>query len=155
MKALKEPALHGKPQDQDDRGELPYQAAVSDPRPLSAGRHRALGRFQDPRCAGPLVQAYQAAADKSFAPDHVNTIRCEVLAASAPRKRPRGGHGPARHRRPAKREKIGHPAGPASNQADPLQKASPLDDDDPAQRNLRLSAVRALGEQGKCRPCRC
>ncbi|MFL5341358.1 MAG: HEAT repeat domain-containing protein [Gemmataceae bacterium] len=148
MKALKEPALHGKPQDQDDAVNYLTQAAVSDPRPLvRLAAIDALGRFQDARCAGPLVQAYQAAADKTFAPDHVNSIRCEALAALGKKK--------STEATTVLLDIAGRPKPEKSttqltalNVSDPLNKVTQPDDDDPAQRNLRLAAVRALGEQG-------
>ena len=143
MKALKEPARNGRPQDQDEAVNLLSQAAVTDPRPLCRlAAIDALGRFEDERCSAPLVQAYQNAADKTFTAEHVNTIRCESLAALGKKKTPEAATILLQVASQPKAEKAGTQLA-SLNMTDPLKKLNPPDDDDPVQRNMRLTAIRS------------
>jgi HEAT repeat protein len=147
MKALKEPAHHGHPADQDDAVAILSQAAVTDSRPLCRlAAINALGRFEDPRTAMPLVQAYHAAGDKAFTPDIANTIRCQALQELGNKKSPEA---------TALLVQVltlpaTHPVDPTGTQLTSFgeKKPNPFESEDPAARNAKLTAIRALGQSG-------
>jgi hypothetical protein len=81
MHHLKEPAKHGGDQaQQDEIMQILTESAVNDPRPMCRlAAISALGRFEDPRCAGVLMQAYQGAS--TFSTETSNPIRCAAMAS--------------------------------------------------------------------------
>jgi HEAT repeat protein len=148
MLHLKEPKKSGGSEQlqTEARGFL-ADAATKDARPLCRlAAIDALGRFDDPRASGVLMQAYQASV--VFPTDVANPIRCQVLGAlgkknsseamnllatvaATPRARP-----PETDVRQA-----------GYNRDNELTKAlGRYDPDAQAVRDARLAAVRALGE---------
>ncbi len=123
------------------------EAALRDARPLCRlAAIDALGRFDDPRTAALLMQAYQASS--AFSTETANSIRCQVIqalsrkndaealnlmatVAAAPRQRPA----------PADVRQTGF------NADDELNKLlGRYDPDAQAAHDTRVTAVRALGE---------
>jgi len=147
MKALKEPDHNNRPADQDEAVKILTEAAVSDPRPLvRLAAIDALGRFSDPRCALPLVQAYQSAGSAQFSLEHVTSIRCEAIVALGKKKTPEAQALLIQVASEPKTEKTSGVQ--LTGLSDNLKRPTPVDDEDPAQRMMRLAAIRSLGEQG-------
>jgi HEAT repeat protein len=147
LRRLAEPKLHGgTDQDQDAIVTILVTAAKTDPQPLCRlAAIEALGRFQDPRAAQGLIDAFFAvtveeqrkqgslrsesfAANTAFPPETANVIQCEALAALGRTKNPAGVELLARVARPGPRTVV---------EASESEKQQ--------YRDLRLAAVRALG----------
>lgn len=147
MHRLKEPKKDGSAKDQDEAIEILSRAAVSDERPLCRlAAVEALGRFEDPRSAKILVQAYHSAS--AFPTEWANPIRCETLRAL--------GAKPGEESLSLLTQVASRQRDTATDSA--VRQAGARDDDelkkllgryDPEAQNYRdtrLAAVRALGE---------
>lgn len=139
MRALKEPAKDGRsPDEQNEAIRQLSQAATSDSRPLCRlAAVEALGRFEDSRTVEPLIAAYHQA--DAMVPDVASAIRSEVMTALGKKKTP---------------EALGllvKVAGDVKPEATSMGVeqagfARVSAADSTTDRDLRLAAVRALGE---------
>lgn len=146
MRRLKEPRKNGgSDRDQDEAMQILGTVATTDTRPLCRlAAIDALGRFEDPRATAPLIQAYHNAGAGPFVPDHANAIRTQSLAALA-----------HKNQSEAISLLVQIATTKPNDKPSPVQQASFNDDilrraagtsDLQAQRDIRLAAIRALGE---------
>jgi HEAT repeats/PBS lyase HEAT-like repeat len=145
---LKEPKKSGgSDQDQNEVVQILTDTAINEKRPLCRlAAIEALGRFEDPRSAPALVQAYQNS--NAFPTEVANPIRCESLQALGRKNTPEGNSLLVRVAG-TQRETPARPnvqlAGYNSN--DELNKLlGRFDPDAQMVRDPRLAAVKALGE---------
>jgi len=141
MNRLKEPAKHGRPADQDEAVAILSKQAVSAPEPLCRlAAIAALGRFDDPRTAAPLIQAYNAAgAEKTFTPEIANQVRTAAVTALGPKHQPEAVAlliqvASKPEPKPATTQPVSFPGEPPRQEFESA-----------AARETRLAALRALG----------
>jgi HEAT repeat protein len=148
MYRLKEPTKSaGSEKDQDEVMRILTESATQDLRPICRlAAIEALGRFDDPRTAAVLVQAYQAS--KAFTTEIANPIRCESLQALGRKNTPEA---LALLSSVASKPVDAPPASPIKqasyNPNDELNKTlGRYDPDAQIARETRMAAVRGLGQ---------
>jgi hypothetical protein len=148
MYRLKEPIkAGGSEKDQEEAMRILTESATQDLRPVCRlAAIEALGRFDDARTAGSLVQAYQAS--KTFTTEIANPIRCESLQALGRKNTPEA---LALLSSVASKPIEAPPSSPIKqasyNPNDELNKAlGRYDPDAQIAREARLAAVRGLGQ---------
>lgn len=142
MRALKEPRKNGgSPDEQDEAIRLLSQAATADSRPLCRlAAVEALGRFEDPRTVEPLIYAFHQA--EPMVPDVSNAIRSEVMIALGKKRTPEALGLLVKIAGDAKTETKDS----ATQQASFTSRSPNLMGDSVTDRDLRLAAIRALGD---------
>lgn len=144
---LKEPAKHGGgPAQQDEIMQILTESAVGDPRPMCRlAAISALGRFEDPRAATVLLQAYQGAS--SFPTETANPIRCEAMTALGKKNSSEGlsllAQVATTVKAPATKPGVKLAGFEEEQELNKL--LGQYDPDSQAARDARLAAIRALG----------
>jgi hypothetical protein len=147
MHRLKEPLKYkGSQAVQDEAVQILTETAANDPRPVCRlAAIEALGRFDDPRCAAALMQAYQNAG--AFTTDTANPIRCQAMAALGPKNAPEGlallGQVAKTAKAPSSKPQVKLASFEGEDELNNL--LGQFDPDSQAARDGRLAAIRALG----------